>query len=316
MNRIIFIVLAVLTFSSGAVASEAHDSIVEVSHPFNIRQSVAGAGVGLVVNASLTEIFKASVKEMRPDRSDNRSFPSRHTSYTFALASIAAHELHRFSPLWVSAAHTAANAVAMQRVYASCHFPSDVCAGAAVGLASSEIGYAIARMLYPDAHRPKTLSPLDNMPGLSAYTTAMLSFGRRANGLSMGCGIESSLSINLPTSEHFGLTADLGFRSQPVYLNDVYIGALNGIALRPGAYAFYSSGLWAFEGVLMTGLLRNFDRPCSVASGWSAVLDVSAGIYRRVAKALDIGCRMGCDVADRPGSAFAPTLAIVTKAEF
>ena len=315
MKRFLTAVLVFSAFARLSFAATPVDTIASSTH-INIKQSIAGAGVSLVVNAAITELLKHSVKEMRPDRSDNGSFPSRHSSYAFTLGSIAAHELYRFSPFWVIAAQTAANAVGMQRVYASRHYPSDVLAGAAIGLASTELGYGIARWLFPDRNPRPTLKPLDNMPGLSASTVALLSFDSRGEGLSSGCGIESALHFNLPTSDYFGLGASFRMRSQPVYYDGAFCGSVNGAALTVDGYAFRAFGLWAAEGMASVGLLRNFDRPQSVAPAWTGLLDISAGIYRRVARALSIGGRVGCDISKRPGSWCALSIAFVAKAEF
>lgn len=315
MKRFLIATLFVSVSTRLSFAAAPADTVVPSAH-INIKQSIAGAGVSLVVNAAVTELLKHSVKEMRPDRSDNGSFPSRHSSYAFTLGSIAAHELYRFSPFWVIASQTAANAVGMQRVYASLHYPSNVLAGAAIGLASTELGYGIARWLFPDPYPRPALKPLDNMPGLSASTVALLSFDSRGDGLSSGCGIESALHFNLPTSDYFGLGASFRMRSQPVYYNGSFCGSLNGAALTLDGYVFRAFGLWAAEGMASVGLLHNFDRPLSVAPSWTGLFDISAGVQRRIARALSVGGRVGCDVSKRPGSWCALSIALVTKAEF
>lgn len=284
--------------------------------PINLKQSIAGAGVSLVINASVTELLKHTIKERRPDGSDNGSFPSRHSSYAFTLASIASHELCRFSPFWTIAAQTAANAVGMQRIYASRHYPSDVLAGAAIGIASTELGYCIARWIYPDHGPRRVLSPLDNMPGLSASTSALLSLSSRGARLSTGCGFESALHINLPVSDYFGVGASFRMRSQTIYYNGVYSGALNGASITIDGYAFRGFGVWGADGSASVGVLRNFDRPMHVSSSWNGLLDISVGIHRRIARALSVGGRIGCDITERPGAWCAMSVSLVTKAEF
>ncbi|MDE6704040.1 MAG: phosphatase PAP2 family protein [Muribaculaceae bacterium] len=315
MKRLLFVALLLASIPRLCFAETIADTTA-VSTRINLKQSLAGAGVSLVVNASVTELLKHTIKERRPDGSDNGSFPSRHSSYAFTLASIASHELSRFSPFWTIAAQTAANAVSMQRVYASRHYPSDVLAGAAIGIASTELGYEIARWIYPDRGPRPVLSPLDNMPGLSASTSALLSFTSRGEGLSTGCGIESALHINLPVSDYFGLGASFRMRSQTIYYYGEYRGALNGASLTLDGYAFRGFGVWGAEGAVSVGLLRNFDRPMRVASSWSGLLDISAGIHRRIARALSVGGRIGCDITERPGSWCAMSVSLVTKAEF
>ena len=315
MKRFLIAALLVASIPRLCIAETAAGTTT-VSARINLKQSIAGAGVSLLINASVTELLKHTIKERRPDGSDNGSFPSRHSSYAFTLASIASHELCRFSPFWTIAAQTAANAVGMQRVYASRHYPSDVLAGAAIGIASTELGYGIARWIYPDRGPRPVLSPLDNMPGLSASTSALLSFSSRGDGFSTGCGIESALHINLPASDYFGFGASFRMRSQSIYYNGEYCGALNGASLTLDGYVFRGFGVWGVEGAVSVGVLRNFDRPMRASSSWNGLLDISAGIHRRIARALSVGGRIGCDITERPGSWCALSVSLVTKAEF
>lgn len=276
---------------------------------------ITGAVSGIVINAALTEVIKNSVHEMRPDRSDNRSFPSRHASYAFTFADIAAHELCRFSPLWAVSAQTVANAVGMQRVYASRHYPGDVLAGAALGIFSTEIGYLLADKIFP-IHAKHTLAPIDNSLSLSASTVALIAFGSHNKAESSGCGIESALHVAIPTSEVFGVGVSAGVRSQPVYRSGVYTGSLNGVALSTDAYVCRSMRLWMLTGLLSVGVIHNFDRPADVASAWSMLGRVNFGVERRLVGKLSAGVRVGCDVADRAGASANLSVALTTRAEF
>lgn len=315
MRSITAILLALLLVFNVNASSLADSSSVKEQR-LSLKQSIAGAGVGLVVNAAVTEILKHGINEMRPDRSDNGSFPSRHSSYAFTLASIASHELYTFSPFWVTAAHTAANAVGMQRVLAEKHYPGDVLSGAAIGIASSEIGYAVSRLMFGAPERRHYLA--ENMPGLWAETSALISFGRHGKDIALGCGIESALRISLPTSEYFGLGASARLRSQPVFSHGVYSGMLNGMALSVDAYATTSlfDGSWTVEGRGACGFMRYFNRPLHVASSWSYLVDLSVALSRQVAKHVAVGGRVGCDFAVRPNSDAALAISFFTKAQF
>lgn len=314
--RRIAVVIAVLSSLTAAWGAEKGDSAV-CPAPFEVKRAAAGAGVTLVVNAAATEVLKAAVHEMRPDRSDNSSFPSRHTSYAFAAASVAARELARFSPFWVPAVHTAANAVAMQRVYAGCHYPSDVLAGAALGIVSGEVGYAVSDIIF--GRRPSRTYAADNLPAISASTVAVIPLGGHSSaGLSAGCGIESAVSFSLPASDVLSLGISARMRDMPVYADAVYAAMLKSFALTADGSVCTCLGApcWQIEGSVSAGVIRNFSRPGGSAPAWSGIAAVSATVSRQLCRRLSAGARIGCDLTRRAGPDAALTVALVTRAQF
>ncbi|WP_093803725.1 phosphatase PAP2 family protein [Streptomyces sp. Wb2n-11] len=77
------------------------------------------------------------------DRPDSSSFPSGHTAaavgFTAAVAVL--------SPWWGAAAAVPAAMVAVERVHSGAHYPSDVAAGAAIGLASAWLVHRAPQLL-------------------------------------------------------------------------------------------------------------------------------------------------------------------------
>ena len=68
------------------------------------------------VNAGVTYVLKRSIHEKRPDGTDNRSFPSGHTSIAFCGATSLMHEYYKVSP-WIGVAgYAVATTVAVDRV--------------------------------------------------------------------------------------------------------------------------------------------------------------------------------------------------------
>lgn len=99
------------------------------------------------VNAGVTYVLKCSIHEKRPDGTDNRSFPSGHTSIAFCGATSLMHEYYKVSP-WIGVAgYAVATTVAVDRVRRNRHRWGDVVAGAAIGCLSAEAGYLIGDMI-------------------------------------------------------------------------------------------------------------------------------------------------------------------------
>lgn len=83
-----------------------------------------------------TYLLKYTVSKERPDHSDSHSFPSAHTSITFANAAFVQ---RRYGWRWGLPAYVLATYVGWARTYAKKHDWWDVAAGAAIGAGSSYI---------------------------------------------------------------------------------------------------------------------------------------------------------------------------------
>lgn len=83
-----------------------------------------------------TYILKYTVKEWRPDHSDRHSFPSGHTSITFASA---AYLQRRYGWAYGAPAYALAAYTGWGRVYSKRHHWWDVVTGAAIGAGSAYI---------------------------------------------------------------------------------------------------------------------------------------------------------------------------------
>jgi membrane-associated phospholipid phosphatase len=91
------------------------------------------AAFSLGATALVTTALKETISEERPDGSDDKSFPSGHTSISFAAAAT----LYKRDGWEVGLpAHLVAAFVGVARVKADKHFVHDVIAGAAIGEAA------------------------------------------------------------------------------------------------------------------------------------------------------------------------------------
>lgn len=105
-----------------------------------------------ILSQAMTQVIKRSVRRSRPDASGNSSFPSGHTSATFAAATV----FHRRYG-WKAGvpAFAFATWVATSRLNEQKHWLSDLPFGAAIGLLSGRTvtrelrGWTIAPMVLP-----------------------------------------------------------------------------------------------------------------------------------------------------------------------
>lgn len=118
------------------------------------KQGVVEFAKGMGSTILVTHALKTLVHERRPDGSDEKSFPSGHTSAAFAAATYLSirykDQLGRYAPLLFGAA--ALTGVA--RVKADKHYAQDVIAGAVIGAGMSYVftsPYANGMQVYSTA---------------------------------------------------------------------------------------------------------------------------------------------------------------------
>lgn len=108
-----------------------------------VRSAASTAIMGLTVEST-----KRLVGRVRPDGSDDRSFPSGHSATAFLTASLFAKEYGHLSPWYSVGAYGVATSTAMLRRMGDHHWMSDVMVGAGIGILSVELGYALADIYY------------------------------------------------------------------------------------------------------------------------------------------------------------------------
>ena len=121
----------------GKASDIVRDGLVAVSVGLPIAKN-DWTGLGQDVGAmgaagGITAVMKATIHERRPDGSDDNSFPSGHTSISFAAA---AGLEQRYGWKVGVPAHLLAAFVGLARVKADKHYWHDVLVGAAIGEAA------------------------------------------------------------------------------------------------------------------------------------------------------------------------------------
>lgn len=109
---------------------------------------VVSQGVSVVLMAGSVYSLKKLVTSRRPDRSDYDSFPSGHSAWAFAGATVVAKELGWRSPWYAVGAYAFATGVAMERVIDRHHSAIDAVCGAAIGVGMTQLGYLITDRIY------------------------------------------------------------------------------------------------------------------------------------------------------------------------
>lgn len=100
------------------------------------REGAGQFALGMGTTAAATEVLKRLVGSERPNGRDDRSFPSGHTSISFAAAG----HLHaRYGWEWGAPALATAAFVGLSRVEAREHRWIDVAAGALLGTAGAHL---------------------------------------------------------------------------------------------------------------------------------------------------------------------------------
>lgn len=101
-----------------------------LAHGARFRAATYDLANGVIVNLAYTELLKVTVRRVRPDGSNNQSFPSGHTSDAFTWATV--FERH-YGWKWGVPAYALAATMGYSRIVRDKHYLSDVVAGATLG---------------------------------------------------------------------------------------------------------------------------------------------------------------------------------------
>ncbi|MES2560030.1 MAG: phosphatase PAP2 family protein [Bacteroidota bacterium] len=107
--------------------------------------------------------LKYLVREQRPDETEDLSFPSSHTAFAFAYATVL-HEEFKDQSAWISiAGYSAATAVGTLRIANNEHWFNDVLVGAGIGILSTKLVYLTHRHKYTGKWFEKKSALLPNI---------------------------------------------------------------------------------------------------------------------------------------------------------
>jgi len=112
---------------------------------FKPKHDVLHQTINIVVSnaimGGIVQTMKFSFKELRPDGTDELSFPSGHTATAFTNASVLFYEYKEANIWYASSGYLFAAATGFLRIANNKHYTSDVLAGAGIGTA---VGLAVS----------------------------------------------------------------------------------------------------------------------------------------------------------------------------
>jgi membrane-associated phospholipid phosphatase len=120
---------------------------IRSKHSWQDRTVVMAASAAFLLGT--TFILKETASVLRPDGSDNHSFPSRHTASAFAGAELLRQEYGERSIWYGVAGYGVATCGGFLRIYSNKHWFSDVLTGAGIGILSTKAAY----WLYPSIRK-------------------------------------------------------------------------------------------------------------------------------------------------------------------
>jgi len=109
----------------------------------DLKRSTLTYATSLAIMGILVNGIKYTAKVQRPDGSSKNSFPSGHTAMAFTNASFLDKEYGLVNPAYSIGGYTLATMTAVGRGLNNRHWVSDVFAGAAIGILSSQLGYFV-----------------------------------------------------------------------------------------------------------------------------------------------------------------------------
>ncbi|MCH5347212.1 MAG: phosphatase PAP2 family protein [Muribaculaceae bacterium] len=257
-------------------------------------QMAVSEGVGVAILAASVYTIKHSIDAPRPDGSDSRSFPSGHTARAFMGATVVARELGDISPWWAVGAYTVATGVGVSRVIERRHFPTDVVAGAGIGILSAQLGYYVSDLIFKGNGGVGYSLEEDNvnLSSLSVSTGMALPIGRVSIGdgqIIQSPALTAALHGGVALGDRWGASAEVGLMSTPIQIiqhsRRTAVAPLNSVgAMVGGYYRCQLSRIFDLTTTVSAGYYFNFnldsvDRAVTAGSGTPAGrVTVAAGL--------------------------------------
>lgn len=296
-------------------------------HKFNWGRSATNIALRIGLRLSIDQLLKNNVRELRPDGSDYRSFPSRHSTWAYGMAGTITYTLGAYSPWWAIGSQTAANIVGFQRVMTRRHYPGDVFAGAGIGISIDLVSKTIANAIFGGESMFGCWRYADNdfRASASVSTGAAFPLSSAFGDLTLGTALMSTLRAQFPATDWAGFSVSTSMMTSPVKakgqrvcrrpLNSIRIG------LGPSAHAQIADGPFAVGGSAEGGYQANLKTRGYDINDGSAYVSINAFASVMLTQNLAIGADAGISVYklrldDCSKKVASPQVGFFTKAIF
>jgi hypothetical protein len=274
-------------------------------------------GVSWATKLTAISVLKNNVSCMRPDGSDDNSFPSRHAAVAFSIASRISARTYQYSPWWVLGSQAVATGVGFERIIDRRHYPSDVMAGAVIGVGSAWFGTYVSNLIFPSEKVGLPDATNEFRPSIDMATTALFPVTHLAEGYSARTGFGASVRGRLPMGDNLGASVSLTLRSLPVYKSSEFVNPLNTFGLTFGVVGHsYVSRRMAFEYSAATGAAHLFSTDGFSHPSFSYTIDADCGATMQLTPALAVGANVGYNMMTMPRAVSMLSLSFLSRATF
>jgi hypothetical protein len=212
--------------------------------------------------------------------------------------------------------HAAASGVAFQRVASRRHYASDVVAGAAIGIASAELGFALGRLISGSSPAPRGTAWDGFRPTLSVTSEALYTIAQPGDG-KFCTGYSTALRARLPISGRHGIGLTLAGSTTPVKVGGA-ASPLNTIGASAGWAAQFAlpHPALAIAAGAEAGAIRLLHTDNWEHKKWAATARADAALMWRLTKHFAASAGVSANISNIEGATGAIGLSIGSVAVF
>ena len=113
-----------------------------------IERMLTANAMALGISFGASEMLKLTIREGRPDQSNQHSFPSGHTSFAFVSATVLSREYGYISPWITVGGYATATSTELLRIKHNKHWMNDLYIGTGIGVMSTNLAYFLTDRIF------------------------------------------------------------------------------------------------------------------------------------------------------------------------